>query len=136
MLKVDYVNLGRRIRERRKALGLTQAELAEMIDRSSTFIGHIERATRIPSLNTVVELCYALETSLDMLLCDTLPENRFVNDTPLKLRQMPCVLHNTLTNWLSTDLPDDCMFGEASVDLSSLPPIGFVTLDEELAPLC
>ena len=58
------------------------------------------------------------------------------NDTPLKLRQMPCVLHNTLTNWLSTDLPEDCMFGEAPVDLSSLPPIGFVTLDEELAPLC
>ena len=136
MLKVDYVNLGRRIRERRKLLGLTQAELAEMIDCSSTFIGHIERATRIPSLNTVVDLCYALETSLDVLLCDTLPENRFVNATPLKLRQVPCVLHNTLTNWLSIDLPEDCMFGEAPVDLSKLPPIGFVALDEELSPLC
>lgn len=134
-MKVDYIGLGRRIRARRKALGLTQEHLAELADLSVTYVGHIERATRIPSLSTLVSICYALEISPNELMSDSLPEGRFApSDTPLKLRQVPCVLHNTLTNWLCTDLPDQSMLGDAPADLSQLPPIGFVTLSEDILP--
>ena len=70
-------------------------------------------------------------------MCDSLPESRFSSaDTPLKLRQVSCVLRNTLTNWLSTDLPDQSILGEMPANLSKLPPIGFVTLSEDVLPPC
>ena len=132
-MKVDYVGLGGRIRKRRKALGLTQGQLAELTGLSDTYVSHIERGTRIPSLSTVISFCYALEISPNELLCDTLPENWFADsDTPLMLRQSPCRLRNTLTNWLCTDIPEQTMLGEESVDLSRLPPIGLVTLTEDV----
>ena len=136
-MKVDYIGLGRRIRVRRKALGMTQEQLAELAGLSDTYVGHIERATRVPSLSTLVSICYALEISPNELMCDSLPESRFSSaDTPLKLRQVSCVLRNTLTNWLSTDLPDQSILGEMPADLSKLPPIGFVTLSEDVLPPC
>ena len=137
LMKVDYIGLGRRIRARRKALGMTQERLAELSGLCDTYVGQIERAIRIPSLSTLVAICYALEISPNELMCDSLPEGRFASaDTPLKLRQVPCVLHNTLTNWLCTDLPDQSMLGETPADLSKLPPIGFVTLSEDVLPPC
>ena len=137
MMKVDYTGLGRRIRARRKSLGMTQERLAELAGLSDTYVGHIERATRIPSLDTLLCICYALEISPNELMCDSLPEGHFSSaDTPLKLRQVSCVLRNTLTNWLSTDLPDQSMLGDAPADLSQLPPIGFVTLSEDILPPC
>ncbi len=136
-MKVDYIGLGQRIRARRKCLGMTQERLAELTGLSDTYVGHIERATRIPSLSTLVSICYALEISPNELMCDSLPESRFAPaETPLKLRQVSCVLRNTLTNWLSTDLPDQSMLGEAPADLGRLPSIGFVTLTEEVLPPC
>jgi transcriptional regulator with XRE-family HTH domain len=40
---MDYKRLGARIREERLRLNLTQAELAEAIDISNTYMGAIER---------------------------------------------------------------------------------------------
>ena len=134
-MKVDYIGLGQRIRDRRKALGITQGQLAELAGLSDTYIGHLERGTRIPSLSTVVSICYALEISPNELMCDTFPATRFAEaDTPLRFRQVPCVLRNTLTNWLSIDLPDQSTQGELPVNLSQLSPIGFVTLCEDALP--
>ena len=132
-MKVDYAGLGRRIHNRRKVLGITQFQLAEMTALSATYVGHIERGTRIPSLSSLVSICFALEISPNELMCDTLPVTRFADaDTPLKLRQVPCTLHNTLTNWLSADLPEQSMLGESPAKLGELPPIRFVTLREDV----
>ena len=136
-MKVDYEGLGRRIRARRRALGMTQEQLAELACLSNTYVGHIERATRIPSLDTLLSICYALEISPNELMSDSLPESRFSSaDTPLRLRQTRCTLRNTLTNWLCTDVPDQSMLGDMPADLGSLPPIGFVTLGEDAPPPC
>ena len=40
---MDYKRLGERIREERRKLGLTQAQLAEAVDISDTYMGAIER---------------------------------------------------------------------------------------------
>ena len=53
---MDYKMLGLRIREERKKLNLTQAELAEAIDISDTYMGAIERGERSLTLDTRVGL--------------------------------------------------------------------------------
>lgn len=65
---MDYVLLGKRVRIRRNVLGITQSALAETIGVSTSFIGHIERGTRKLSVETLYELCKALDTSADFLL--------------------------------------------------------------------
>lgn len=131
---VDYKGLGQRIRAIRKQHGLTQAKLAEEISRSATYVGYIERNKKIPSIQTIIDICFALNCSLDDLFVDTLPES-FSESSPSKLRQPDCILRNTLTNWLCTDLPDMSLSSEMPADLRSLPRLGFIALDEEL-PVC
>ena len=53
------------VRTERKRQKLTQAALAENVGVSVSFMGHIERATRIPSMETVVAVARALRFSLD-----------------------------------------------------------------------
>ncbi len=65
---IDYQDLGQRIRKLRRAEGLTQEELAEKVDISASFMGHIERGSRIASLETLVALCNVLKTSPNHLL--------------------------------------------------------------------
>ena len=61
---VDYNKIGQRIREQRKAKKLTMEQLAEMVNLSLSYIGHIERGTRVVSVETLTRLCEVLE--LDM----------------------------------------------------------------------
>ena len=48
---VDYKDLGHRVRTLRRMRDLTQEELAEKLDISASFLGHIERGTRVASLD-------------------------------------------------------------------------------------
>jgi len=43
---MNYTQLGKRIREERKKIGLTQSKLAEDIDISDAYMGQIERGER------------------------------------------------------------------------------------------
>jgi len=65
---MDYAAMGARIRAYRKQSGLTQSMLADSIGISTSFIGHIERGTRITSLETVVGLAKVLDVSLDVIV--------------------------------------------------------------------
>lgn len=73
---MNYKDLGRRIRMLRQKQHMTQERLAEAIDMSSSFLGHIERGTRVASLETLVKICNVLDTNPGFLLaasltCDT-----------------------------------------------------------------
>lgn len=68
---IDYSAVGRKIREQRKALNITQEELAEMCGVSPSYIGHIERGSRNLSMNTAVQLCSVLNLRLDFLFLDS-----------------------------------------------------------------
>lgn len=68
MRELDYYKIGQRIRQARKAKGWSQGVLAEKCQISMSFIGHIERGTRIMSLDTFVSICGVLETGADELL--------------------------------------------------------------------
>ena len=64
---VDYVEMGRRVRQLRNDLKLTQEQLAEAVNVSTSFIGHIERGEKQCSLDTVCRLAVYLDTSVDYL---------------------------------------------------------------------
>ncbi len=68
MRELDYGRVGMRIRQVRKVKGWSQDELARKCGISMSFLGHIERGTRIMSLETFVNICGALEADADELL--------------------------------------------------------------------
>lgn len=65
---MDYVKLGKQLRRARHMRDLTQEELAERAGISTSFVGHIERGTRVPSLETVWRMCRAMNISIDYLM--------------------------------------------------------------------
>lgn len=72
---MDYYAIGQRIRKIRKARGLSQEKLAEMIGISTTHMSHIETANTKLSLAVFVDIAEALEVQSDMLLYDKPQEN-------------------------------------------------------------
>jgi len=71
MQKIDYKKIGMRVRRRRRQKGWTQGELAKRCGVSMSFIGHIERGSRVMSMETFITLCDVLDVSADGLLWDT-----------------------------------------------------------------
>ena len=76
---IDYVSLGKRIRDIRKKKGLTQALLAEKSGVEPSNVSHIERAATKLSLPTLVSIANALEVSLDELVYDSLIKNAHIS---------------------------------------------------------
>jgi len=94
---MDYTRLGNRIREERKKLNLTQAQLAESIDISDTYMGSIERGERSLTLDTLVRLVNRLGVSVDFMLTDYVMETdsniieqfkQITDGQPLERKQM------------------------------------------------
>ncbi len=83
---MDYKSLGMRIRKRRKAMRMTQEELARKLGLSLSFLGHIERGTRKASIETLVAIANELSLSVDYMLQDSLKEN-VLQQTPASGRQ-------------------------------------------------
>lgn len=68
---INYVALGGRIRTARKQHGLSQEKLGEICQISTAHVGHIERGTRIPSLETLYKISNELNVSMDYLFFDS-----------------------------------------------------------------
>ena len=83
---MDLIDLGNRIRLSRQSVRMTQEQLAEKMGVCTSFIGHIERGTRVTSLETLVTLCNVLDVSMDYLLAKSLT-NKYVKDMPLGLSE-------------------------------------------------
>ncbi len=59
--------LGRKIKSFRKRLGMTQEELAERVNLTSTYIGFIEQGRNAPSIKTANKIAKELKVSLSDL---------------------------------------------------------------------
>ncbi len=77
---IDYVGIGKRIRQYRQKKGWTQAKLAELAGVEPSNISHIERAATKLSLPTLVNLANALNASLDELVYDSLEKSAHVSN--------------------------------------------------------
>ena len=65
---MDYYKIGQKIRKVRKAHGMSQEKLAEMVNISTTHMSHIETGNTKLSLSVFVDIAAALEVSTDDLL--------------------------------------------------------------------
>ncbi len=72
----DALTLGRRVRERRTALGLTLDQLAAAVDRAPSQLSAIENGKREPRLPLLRALASALDVTVDELLLDEAPSER------------------------------------------------------------
>lgn len=77
---IDYALIGKRIKEARKRNGLSQAELAEKIDLSTTYVSYIENGYKCMSLNTLIFTANTLCVSSDELLQDALKNTTKVSN--------------------------------------------------------
>ena len=90
MRKLDYGKMGMRIRQVRKAKGWSQNELAEKCGISMSFLGHIERGSRIMSMETFANICTALDAGADELLWGVAS----VSDAVLDMWNLPVKIKN------------------------------------------
>lgn len=67
-MELDYSEIGKRIARRRKELGLKQIEVCERAGINDKYLSCIERATSISSLEVVMWLALALDTTPDEFL--------------------------------------------------------------------
>lgn len=71
-MELDYSEIGRRIARRRKELGLRQVQVCEQAGINDKYLSCIERATSIPSLEVIMKLALALNTTPDEFLTGTI----------------------------------------------------------------
>jgi len=64
--------LGKRIREERLKLNLTQEALAESINLTTAYVGQIERGERNLTLENLIKVSNRLGVTVDYLLADSL----------------------------------------------------------------
>lgn len=65
---VDSKAIGKRIKALRKAKGLTQAQLAEVLNIADNSLAKIETGARTPSLDLLVDMVKFFEVKLDYIV--------------------------------------------------------------------
>jgi transcriptional regulator with XRE-family HTH domain len=107
---MDYIDLGRRIRKQRTQRGWTQETLAERVNVSTSFVGHVERGTRKASLETLVAIANVLDVSLDYLLAGSM-NNSVIGPMPKALnsqqrsalKEILSTIQDNLSEWEKDD---------------------------------
>ena len=109
---MDYKKLGERIREERRRLNLTQAQLAEAVDISNTYMGAIERGERSLTLDTLVRLVNRLGVTVDYLLSDSVTDTdanimeqfkQIIDRQPLERKQMAVNVLRTIFSYFDNE---------------------------------
>jgi len=71
---MDNKILGKKIRNERRKLDLTQEQLAEAVKVTSPYIGQVERGERGISVENLVNICNRLGVTVDYILGDYYPK--------------------------------------------------------------
>jgi transcriptional regulator with XRE-family HTH domain len=75
--------LGKRLREERVRSGLTQEQIAEHINVSTTYIGLVERGERSVTLEKLILLAKCYHVTIDCLLQESVPITSLQQDEEL-----------------------------------------------------
>lgn len=88
---MDYIALGKNVKKFRLMRSMRQKDLAEICDSSDSYIGHIENARGIPSLEMVVKIANALEVTVDQLLSESYksPEVIYLREIAERIEKYP-----------------------------------------------
>ncbi len=68
MSEADLRSIGKRIQNRRKQLGYTQEQLAEMMNVSIQMISNLERGNKAIRIDNLIHLSRILDISTDIIL--------------------------------------------------------------------
>lgn len=68
MSEVNLKEIGKRIYERRRQLGYTQEELAELMNVSIQMISNLERGNKAIRISNLLNICSILNVSTDYIL--------------------------------------------------------------------
>ncbi len=68
MTGLDFKTIGKKIKERRLTVGLTQEMLADELDVNASHISNVECGRAHPSLTTLVKIANILECSVDYFI--------------------------------------------------------------------
>lgn len=72
-MNLDMTLIGKRIKDRRKELNLTQTDIKAMAGISSGNMSEIENGNRLPAASTLMQLASALQCSVDWILTGKSP---------------------------------------------------------------
>lgn len=72
-MELDVQTIGKRIKERRKELNLTQLDIKDKVGISAGNISDIERGNRLPAAGTLVQLANVLDCTIDYILTGNFP---------------------------------------------------------------
>lgn len=97
MKELNYVEIGKRIKIKRKEQKLTQEKLSEIIDVSPSYVSEIERGSSIASLATITKIAETLDLSLDYLIFG-LTQNNSNNTFSEILKTVPEKNHELYIN--------------------------------------
>ena len=87
---VNYALIGSRIKELRKAQGLSQEALAAFSELSSVFVSNIECNRKHPSLETLLSIADALGVTADALLVGNQQNCHYEYDADLAMLFYDC----------------------------------------------
>ena len=81
--EIDYARLGLKIKEMRQSRGLTQDTLADLVGCNTSHISNIENNHTMVSLNVLLSIANALNTSIDFLLSDQYTNSTLAMDNEI-----------------------------------------------------
>lgn len=114
------ITIGERIAERRKATGLTQISLADLLDVSTAFISQIESGNRNPSHDLLLRIARELDTTVDYIISGraevkvarlTYAVEKRLRFIDFLLQQYGAVSRSALTDYFGISVP------QASLDI-------------------
>jgi len=88
--EIDYGKLGLKIKEIRQSKGLTQDRLAELVGCNTSHISNIENNYTKLSLNILLAVANALDTSIDYLLSDQYENSSLALDNEISRAVAKC----------------------------------------------
>ena len=84
---IIYEKIGKRVKGAREISGMTQADLADKVGVSVTYISSIERGVSFPRGEVLIEILNALNVSADFVFCDV---------ASASLKQKSCLLYDMI----------------------------------------
>lgn len=85
-MNLQTIDMGNRIKLRRKELNIKQTELAEKLEISNNHMSSIETGKQKPSLDIFINICLHLNVSPDYLLLGIMRKHNVPQDISDKLR--------------------------------------------------
>lgn len=113
------MKLGTKIKDRRKEMGYTQVALAKKANISRTYLSDVENDRYNPSLETLYDICKALDTTVEELIGGHNSYNQsqnFFNPKPIRINVygsipagIPLEAVEDITDW--EEIPEDWTAG-------------------------